>query len=171
MLLDQQTAVFFSQFKGLSASQSRPFDTRADGVIFGEGAAILALKRLPDAIKNQDKILAVVRGAGLSSDGKSPSVNVPRSSGQILAIKNAYEKTNIDPKTIQYVEAHATSTKVGDATEFKALNEFFQNNGSGSISLASVKSLIGHTGWLAGAASAIKVCKSLQEQTILPQFG
>ncbi|HEU4386698.1 MAG TPA: beta-ketoacyl synthase N-terminal-like domain-containing protein, partial [Blastocatellia bacterium] len=111
----------FAQFRGLTSRESRPFDAAADGVVFGDGAGIVILKRLPDALEDGDQILAVIRGVGLSSDGKSPSINVPQAKGQGLAIRAAYEDSGIDINTVQYVEAHATATLVGDAVEFSAL--------------------------------------------------
>ena len=158
----------FSQFGGLSTTHIRSLDGNADGVIFGEGAAVLALKRLPDALRDRNDIYGVIVGSGLSSDGKSSSVNVPKANGQLVAIDNAYAKSGIDVKTIQHIEAHATATKVGDATEFQALAQFFAKNKP--IALTSIKSLIGHTGWLAGTASIIKVCLALKNQTIPAQF-
>ena len=83
-------APLFAQFKGLASKGCFPFDERADGVIFGEGAAIILLKRLPDALRDGDHIYGVVRGVGTSADGKSPSANVPRPGGQSLAMQRAY---------------------------------------------------------------------------------
>jgi acyl transferase domain-containing protein/NAD(P)-dependent dehydrogenase (short-subunit alcohol dehydrogenase family)/acyl-CoA thioesterase FadM len=160
----------FSQFKGLSSTGSRPLDATADGVVFGSGAAILVLKRLPDAVAAGDKIWGVIRSVGLSSDGKSPSVNVPQVDGQVLAMRRAYENSGIDPATVQVIEAHATATPVGDATEFQALTRMFgllHDGSSPAIALGSVKATVGHTGWLAGAASIIKLCKSM-EQSLIP---
>lgn len=161
----------FSQFRGLSSTGSRPLDASADGVVFGEGAALLMLKRLPDTITAGNKIHAVIRGSGLSNDGKSPSVAVPRRQGQIIALQRAYQETGIAPESVQYVEAHATATPVGDTEEFLALSEVFGKNGKGAdkIDLGSVKALIGHTGWLAGAVSIIKMVESLNTKTIPPQ--
>lgn len=161
----------FSQFRGLSAVGSRPFDAAADGVVFGEGAAFVTLKRLPDAIAAGDRVHAVIRGIGLSNDGKSASVAVPKKSGQVLAVRRAYERTGIDPATVQYVEAHATATPVGDAVELSALTEVFGQRGAGAprIELGSVKALIGHTGWVAGAASVIKMIKALEARLVPPQ--
>ncbi len=162
----------FAQFRGLSHTDSRPFDTAADGVVFGDGAGIIALKRLPDALAAGDRILAVIRGVGLSSDGKSPSINVPQVKGQGLAIQNAYERSGVDINTIQYVEAHATATTVGDAVEFNALREFLKREpGSPPVELGSVKALIGHTGWAAGAASLIKICKAFEARVICRQYN
>jgi len=160
----------FAQFRGLTGTQSRPFDETADGVVFGDGAAIVILKRLPDALADGDDILGVIRGIGLSSDGKSPAANVPQSKGQGLAIRRAYERSGVDPATIQYIEAHATATPVGDAVEFGAIASAIPPRPDGTaIQLGSVKALIGHTGWAAGAASLIKLCKAIQHQTIPAQ--
>ena len=161
----------FAQFRGLSSTGSRPFDAKADGVVFCSGAAIAMCKRLPDALRDGDRIIALIRGIGTSSDGKSPSVAEPKRLGQSLAIRRAYAATGIDPATVQYVEAHATSTPVGDAVEFDALAEVF-GAGAGErapIVLGSVKALIGHTGWAAGAASLVKVCHALNEKQFPPQ--
>jgi acyl transferase domain-containing protein/NAD(P)-dependent dehydrogenase (short-subunit alcohol dehydrogenase family) len=164
-------SALFAQFRGLSPTGSRPLDATADGVIFGEGSGLLVLKRLSDAIAAGDKVLGVVRGVGVSSDGKSPAINVPQSKGQSIAIRRAYKQSNIDLNTIQYVEAHATATPVGDAVEFGALRSAITRDPSlGRIELASVKALIGHTGWAAGAASVIKLCMAFEKQTVPPQF-
>jgi 3-oxoacyl-(acyl-carrier-protein) synthase/NAD(P)-dependent dehydrogenase (short-subunit alcohol dehydrogenase family)/acyl-CoA thioesterase FadM len=163
----------FAQFNGLSANGSHSFDQSADGVIFTEGAAVLALKRLPDALRDGDHICSVIRSLGTSSDGKSSAANVPTVAGQSLACQRAYTSAEISLESIQYVEAHATATPVGDATEYKSLCEAFSRRSSSAnlISLGSVKSLIGHTGWAAGAASLIKVSKALESSVIPAQWN
>ena len=165
-------SALFAQFRGLSPSGSRPLDASADGVIFGEGSGILVLKRLSDAMAAGDRIFGVVRGVGVSSDGKSPAINVPQSKGQGIAIRRAYQASHIDPDSIQYVEAHATATPVGDAVEFGALRQAITRDPAlPRIELGSVKALIGHTGWAAGAASVIKLCKAFETATVPPQFN
>lgn len=160
----------FSQFLGLSSTGSRPFDKNADGVVFGEGAAILGLRRLSDAVAAGQKIYGIIRAIGTSSDGKSPSVAVPKRQGQVLAIERAWEQAQLDPGTAQFVEAHATSTPVGDAVEFSALKEWFGPRApADSVGLGSVKGLIGHTGWAAGAASLIKMCRAMEAEQFPPQ--
>jgi 3-oxoacyl-(acyl-carrier-protein) synthase/NAD(P)-dependent dehydrogenase (short-subunit alcohol dehydrogenase family) len=161
----------FAQFRGLTPNESRPFDTKADGVVFGDGAGILALKRLSDAIDDGNLIYGVIRSEGFSSDGKSPSINVPQSSGQALALKAAYSVAALDPKSVQYVEAHATATPVGDAVEFKALRDVLPPPDGACRQLGSVKALIGHTGWASGVASVIKICKMLEHRRIPKQFS
>ncbi|NVJ05183.1 SDR family NAD(P)-dependent oxidoreductase [Myxococcus sp. AM001] len=154
----------FSQFNGLSATGSRPFDARADGVIFGEGAGVVGLMRLKDAVAAGHRVHAVIRGAGLSSDGRSSSANVPRSEGQVAAMEACYSGARVDPASVQYVEAHGTATPAGDATELKSIARVFGGKRSG-VQLASVKALIGHVGWAAGAASVIKLCKAMEHRT------
>lgn len=166
-------STLFAQFRGLTPNQSRPLDQAADGVVFGDGAAIVILKRLSDALDQGDKVLGVIRGMGLSSDGRSPSINVPQSKGQALAVRKAYERSHIDLDTIQYIEAHATATPVGDAVEFSALKEVMQNRDPSlpPIEIASVKALIGHTGWVSGVASIIKLCKAFESELIPKQYN
>ncbi len=163
----------FAQFRGLTPNQSRPLDARADGVVFGDGAGIVALKRLPDALADGDTIHAVIRGAGLSSDGKSPSINVPQARGQSLAMRSAYEQARISIDTIQYIEAHATSTPVGDAVEFASIKQALEGRDPAlpPVVLGSVKALIGHTGWVSGVASVIKLCKAFEAQKIPRQYN
>jgi 3-oxoacyl-(acyl-carrier-protein) synthase/NAD(P)-dependent dehydrogenase (short-subunit alcohol dehydrogenase family) len=123
-------------------------------------------------VADGDRILGVVRAVGVSSDGKSPSINVPQSKGQGLAVRRAYERSGIDVDTIQYVEAHATGTPVGDAVEFHALRESLPRSaGLAPIELGSVKSLVGHTGWAAGTASVIKLCKAFETLTVPGQYN
>jgi 3-oxoacyl-(acyl-carrier-protein) synthase/NAD(P)-dependent dehydrogenase (short-subunit alcohol dehydrogenase family) len=165
-------SALFAQFRGLSPNGSRPFDVSADGVIFGEGSGLLVLKRLSDAMSAGDPVLGVVRGVGVSSDGKSPAINVPQSKGQSMAIRRAYDASHIDTNSIQYVEAHATATPVGDAVEFGALQRAISRKPElPRIELGSVKALVGHTGWAAGAASVIKLCKAFENRTIPPQYN
>ena len=161
-------ACLFAQFGGLSRTGSHPLDARADGVVFSEGTALLALKRLPDALAAGDRIHAVIRGVAWSSDGRSPSVMEPREPGQVLAMTRAYEACGIDPSSIQFLEAHATATPVGDAVEVGAAAKVFPP-GAHPLVIGSVKAVFGHTGWAAGTTSAIKVIKGLQTRTLPPQ--
>jgi 3-oxoacyl-(acyl-carrier-protein) synthase/malonyl CoA-acyl carrier protein transacylase/acyl-CoA thioesterase FadM len=147
----------FAQFQGLSATGSRPLDARADGVVFGEGAALVVLKRLSDAVADGDRIRAVITGVGTSSDGKSPSVMEPRTDGQVLAMRRAAVRSGVAAANVQYIDAHATGTLVGDAVEFTSLSKVVGPlaPGQARIRLGSLKSLLGHTGWAAGAASVV----------------
>jgi 3-oxoacyl-(acyl-carrier-protein) synthase/acyl-CoA thioesterase FadM len=161
-------ACLFAQFGGLSRTGSHPLDVRADGVVFSEGTALLALKRLDDALAAGDRIHAVIRGVSWSSDGRSPSVMEPREAGQVLAMARAYEACGIDPASVQFLEAHATATPVGDAVEVGAAAKIFPPRAV-PLALGSVKAIFGHTGWAAGATSAIKMIKGLESRTLPPQ--
>jgi acyl transferase domain-containing protein len=163
----------FAQFRGLTPTASRPLDVAADGVVFGDGAAVVALQRLPDALAAGARVLGVIRGLGLSSDGRSASVNVPQKAGQSLAIRRAYAASGLSLDTIQLVEAHATATPVGDAVELASLAEVFAARSAGlpPVQLGSVKALIGHTGWVSGVASLIKVLLAFAARTVPPQHN
>lgn len=160
--------ILFSHAHSCSASGTRPFDAEADGLISSEGYVALVLKLLPRAIADGDKIQAVIRGLGISTDGRGRSLWAPRKEGQLEAIRRAYGP-GVDPKNIQFIEAHATSTQVGDATELEALSAFFSPFCEKSrLPLGSVKSNIGHTLETAGLAGLLKAVLAMQHGQIPP---
>ncbi|GAF83374.1 unnamed protein product, partial [marine sediment metagenome] len=116
--------VLFSQARSVSASESRPFDHRADGLIIAEGYVAVVVKTLARAAADGDPIQAVIRGIGVSSDGRGRSLWAPRREGQVEAIRRAYG-SDVEPANVQYIEAHATGTPLGDATEIASLAEAF----------------------------------------------
>ncbi len=119
----------FAQTGVLSLSSNiRPFSENADGTLLGEGIGIFILKRLEDAEKDNDRIYAVIKGMGTSSDGKAQSIYAPNAKGQAKALKAAYENASISPDTVELIEAHGTGTRVGDAVEFSALNDVFSSS-------------------------------------------
>ena len=145
----------------------RPFDARATGAIFSNGMGLVVLKRLDEAIRDKDHIYAVIKGSVVNNDGKqkvgftAPSVN-----GQVAAIKEAYQKTAIDPETISYVEAHGTGTILGDPIEVESLTKAFASNKKQFCALGSVKGNVGHTDTAAGVVSLVKVALSLEHKYI-----
>jgi len=163
--------ICFSKTPALSPSgHARPFDEKCDGTTLGEGIGMVMLKRLADAERDGDKIYAVIRGIGSSSDGKGTAIYAPTSKGQVKAYLNAYRDAQVEPETIELIEAHGTGTAVGDATEISGLKEFFQpaqTNGSW-CALGSVKSQIGHTKSAAGIAGLIKIALALHHKTLPP---
>ena len=166
--------VGFSRIGALSKSDvCRPFDQQADGFVLGEGAGVVVLKRLEDALRDDDRILAVVRGVGLNNDGRSEGPMTPRLKGQAEALARAYRDASVSPDMIGYVEAHGTATPVGDRTEIGALMENASVNGNGSLrcAVASVKGNIGHTLAAAGMASLIRAAMVLNRGVIPPQAG
>ena len=117
----------FSKTPALSPTgDARPFDAEADGTILGEGLGVLVLKRLDDARRDGDRIYAVIRSMGSSSDGKGQAVYAPSAAGQVKALKQAYQSAGLSPATVELVEAHGTGTKVGDAIELAALEEVYR---------------------------------------------
>jgi 3-oxoacyl-(acyl-carrier-protein) synthase/acyl-CoA thioesterase FadM/NAD(P)-dependent dehydrogenase (short-subunit alcohol dehydrogenase family) len=152
----------FSQFRGTTSTGCRPFDAGADGVVFSEGAALVTLRRTVDAERLGLSIAATVKGVGLSSDGRSSSANVPQTRGQILCLQRCYDSYAIDPAAIGAIEAHGTSTPVGDSTELETLRQFFAAHVSTPIPIHSLKATLGHAGWAAGTASVIAVCEYLR---------
>lgn len=145
----------FSQFLGTTATGLRPFDATADGTVFSEGSAVVTLRRAEDAERQGLPMIAVLRGAGLSSDGRSSSANFPQTRGQILSLERCYESYGLDPATVNGVEAHGTSTPVGDATEIETLRQFYEDHTEQPLPVHSLKGLLGHGGWTAGTASLI----------------
>ena len=160
----------FSKTPALSPSgDSKPFDANGDGTILGEGIGMVVLKRLADAERDGDRVYAVIRGIGTSSDGKGNAIYAPSSEGQKRCLNDAYTRAGVPIDTIELLEAHGTGTKVGDATEAKALAEVFSENATpASCAIGSVKSQIGHTKAAAGSASLIKVALALFNKVLPP---
>ena len=161
----------FSKTPALSPTgNARPFDAAADGTILGEGLGVLVLKRLDDARRDGDKVYAVIRGIGASSDGKGNAVYAPKAAGQVEALRNAYRIAGVSPDTVELVEAHGTGTRVGDGVEASALAEVYQELGRSETwcALGSVKSQIGHTKAAAGAAGVIKAALALHHKVLPP---
>ncbi len=164
--------VKFCKIGALSATGTRPFDAGADGFVMGEGAAVFVLKRLEDAERDGDRIYSVILGIGGSSDGKGKGITAPNPVGQQLAVQRAWERAGVDPSTAGAVEAHGTSTRVGDASELTSLAAVFGASGAAprSIALGSVKSNIGHLKAAAGAAGLFKMVRSLHDKQHPPSL-
>lgn len=146
----------------------RPFDNNSKGMMIGEGIGMMAFKRLEDAERDGDKVYAVLKGIGTSSDGRFKSIYAPRPDGQAKALKRAYEDAGFDPKSCGLIEAHGTGTKAGDAAEFSGLVKHFSNDNDQKqhIALGSVKSQIGHTKAAAGSAGMIKAVLALHHKVL-----
>lgn len=161
----------FSKTPALSPTGDvRPFSADADGTVIGEGVGIVVLKRLADAQRDGDRVYALIRGVGTSSDGRSKSIYAPRSSGQQAALRAAYAISGVSPASIGLVEAHGTGTVVGDAVEFDALQTVYRaaRPEGAWAALGSVKSQIGHTKAAAGVAGLIKAAFALYHQVLPP---
>ncbi|WP_315790680.1 SDR family NAD(P)-dependent oxidoreductase [Fischerella sp. JS2] len=159
----------FSKTPAVSPSQNpKPFDAQSDGMMLAEGIGMLVLKRLEDAIRDNDRIYAVIKGIGTSSDGRYKSIYAPRPEGQVKALHRAYEDAGFSPTSVGLIEAHGTGTMVGDPAEVTALKEVFGENNlkKQHIALGSVKSQIGHAKAAAGAASLIKTALALHHKVL-----
>ncbi|HIF46726.1 MAG TPA: acyltransferase domain-containing protein [Candidatus Poseidoniales archaeon] len=170
--MEPQTFAKFSAIGALSASHSTPFDAGANGFVMGEGAGMMVLKRLADAIAEGDEVKAVIRGVGGSSDGRGKGITAPSQRGQVQAVSRAYSQAGYEPSTVELVEAHGTSTKVGDATELSTLSLLWTGlDGGDHIAVGSVKSQIGHLKAAAGIAGILKACNAVYHSTIPPSAG
>jgi len=150
---------------------TRTFDARATGTVFSDGAGVVVLKRLDDALKDGNRIYAVVRGIGVNNDGAhKASFTAPSVDGQVAVIEMAMSDADVEARTISYVEAHGTATPLGDPIEFEALKQVFaaQSDDTEYCGLGSVKSNIGHTVIAAGAAGVIKTALALDKEFVPP---
>lgn len=155
--------VGFSALSALSKTgRSQPFSRDADGLVPAEGSAFVALRRLEDARRDGDRVLGVIRGVGLSNDGRGQGVLVPSREGQVRAMQAAYTMSGLRPQDISLLECHATGTTLGDATEIESLTEVY-----GAIpeplGIGSLKSNMGHLITTAGVAGLIKVLEAMKE--------
>jgi acyl transferase domain-containing protein len=163
--------VKFCKIGALSSTGTRPFGEGADGFVMGEGAAAFLLKRLEDAEAAGDNIYAVIRGVGGASDGKGKGITAPNPIGQQLAMQRAWDNADIDPATATLIEAHGTSTKVGDVVEVDSLTKVFGGAPDNNIALGSVKSNIGHLKAGAGAAGLLKATLAVCHQVLPPTLN
>jgi len=161
------TQLGFSQLKALSPSgRCAPFDTKADGLVVGEGAGIFLLKRLEDAIAAGDRVLGVVRAVGLSND-VGGSLLSPDTEGQLRAMRSAYVAAGWAPSDVDFVECHGTGTPRGDAVELASLRTLWSDAPAGVRgAIGSVKSNVGHLLTAAGAAGLAKVLRAMHARTL-----
>lgn len=168
-----QNAAFWSIFTQLGALSRRgkisPFDENADGLLIGEGCGFVVLKRLEDAVRDNDKIYAVLKGIGISSDGSGTSVMSPSVQGQTRAISQAWKNSGLAVRDIGYIEAHGTGTPLGDKTELETLKQFFGDDDTlPKAGIGTVKSNIGHAMPASGIAGIIKTALALYHGIIPP---
>lgn len=149
----------------------RPFDSEAQGTVFGNGAGVVALKRLEDAIADRDCIYATLKGVAMNNDGAGKvSFAAPSVDGQAEAIATAQAFAGVTPETISYIETHGTATPLGDPIEIEALTQVFraQTQKKQFCAIGSIKSNFGHAVAAAGVAGLIKTALSLHHKLIPP---
>jgi amino acid adenylation domain-containing protein len=151
--------------------RTRPFDVDARGTVFSDGAGFVVLKRLADAQRDGDRVVAVIRGAATNNDGASKSsFSAPSAAGQAEVIARAIEVAGVEPSSLSYVEAHGTATPLGDPIEIEGLKRAFGSRGGapGRCGIGSVKSNFGHLVAASGAAGLIKTALALTHEVIPP---
>lgn len=167
------TQMGFSQLNAISKSgRCSPFDSKADGLVVGEGAGIFVLKRLSDAIEQDDHIYATIEGIGLSND-ITGNIMSPDTEGQGRAMESAYVQAGWKPNQVQHIECHGTGTPVGDGVEFTSLNNLWQRHDvgvdiGGECVIGSVKSNVGHLLTAAGAAALMKTLLAMKHGVLPP---
>ncbi|WP_028888242.1 aminotransferase class III-fold pyridoxal phosphate-dependent enzyme [Tenacibaculum ovolyticum] len=153
-------------------NRTKPFDINSDGAGIGEGVAAIVLKKLSDAVKDNDNIYAVIKGTAINQDGTSSGVVAPNPKAQTAVIKEAAKKANINLETLSYIETHGTGTQLGDPIEFQGLSDAFKESTQKQFcALGSVKSNIGHLFEAAGIAGLIKSVLALQNKVIPPSIN
>ena len=173
-ILSPETTIAFSKARMLSPTgQCRPFDAAADGYVRGEGAGMVMLKRLSDATRDGDRVLAVIRGSAVNQDGRTSGITAPNALSQQSCVRAAAADGSVDLTQVSYVEAHGTGTPLGDPIESQSLTKLFPQTSPRDrpCYVTSVKANIGHTETLSGIASLIKVVLMLNERTIPRQTG
>ncbi|MFC6883236.1 MULTISPECIES: type I polyketide synthase [Actinomadura] len=153
--------------------RSKSFDADADGYGRGEGGGVIVLKRLADARRDGDRVLAVLRGSAVHQDGKTNGIMAPNGDAQAHLMRRAYEAAGVDPATVGYVEAHGTGTRVGDPLEAQAMSEVFGRGRDPErpLLIGSVKPNVGHLEAGAGMAGVIKTVLALGHREIPPNLN
>ncbi len=173
LILSPDLNIAFSQAQMLSPDgRCKTFDAEANGYVRSEGCGIIVLKRLSDAKRDGDNILAIIKGSAINQDGRSNGLTAPNSHAQQAVIRQALANAGVNASEINYVEAHGTGTPLGDPIELNALKDLFTSKRSPEQTLyvGSVKTNIGHLEAAAGIAGLIKVVLSIQQQQIPPHL-
>ena len=171
VILSPAGTIFFSKAGAMAPDgRTRTFDARSRGFARGEGAGVVVLKLLPDALRDGDSIYAVIRGSAVNQDGRSNGLMAPSRWSQEAVLRAAYRRAGVSPGQVHYVEAHGTGTLLGDTIEAAALGAVLaEDRPPGSpCAVASVKTNLGHLESAAGIAALIKVALMLKHRTIPP---
>ncbi|MGB1224043.1 MAG: type I polyketide synthase, partial [Mycobacterium sp.] len=174
LLLSPAVTRSFDQLEALSTSgQCHSFDAAADGFVRGEGCGVTVLKRLSDAQRDGDPILAVIRGSAVNQDGRSNGLMAPNPAAQMAVLRSAYATAGVQPREVDYVETHGTGTLLGDPIEARALGTVLGRGRAADAPLliGAVKSNLGHLEAAAGIAGFTKAVLALQHNKIPANLG
>ncbi|KFE58861.1 type I polyketide synthase [Hyalangium minutum] len=169
LILSPWTMQLVIQMQALSPDgRCRAFDAKANGFVRGEGCGVVVLKRLSDAVRDGDRIRAVIRGSAVNQDGRSTGLTAPNVLSQQALLRKALESAGVKPADVSYVEAHGTGTPLGDPIEMEALREVLgaPGEGAGLCAVGSVKTNVGHLEAAAGIAGLIKTVLSLEKEKL-----
>ena len=171
LILTPELTITFSQARMLAPDgRCKTFDASADGYVRGEGCGVVVLKRLSDALRDGDNILALIRGSAVNQDGRSNGLTAPNGLAQQDVLRTAMTQAGIAPSQISYVEAHGTGTPLGDPIEMASLNAVLGDDSNQRVIVGSVKTNIGHLESAAGIAGLIKVVLAMQNEAIPPHL-
>ena len=174
LILSPETNIYLSRVRAISPDgRCKTFDAGADGYGRGEGCAVIALKRLSDALADRNPILCLIKGSAINHDGRTSGLTVPSGRAQQALIREALQDAGVEPHRVDYVEAHGTGTPLGDPIELEALSAVFREgrNTAHPLMVGSIKTNLGHLEAAAGIAGLIKVILSLQHQEIPPHLN
>ena len=170
-ILSPGTTITLSQFGMMSPEgKCKTFDAEADGYVRSEGCGLVMLKRQSEAIKDGDRILAVIKGSSIGQDGHSMGITYPNGAAQHKLISRTLREAGLEGKQINYLEAHGTGTPTGDPVEMEQLGLVYGANTEDKCYVGSVKANIGHLETAAGIAGVIKVLLMLKHGQIPPQI-
>jgi benzoate-CoA ligase family protein len=174
LYLSPKSFVRMSQAEMLSSDgKCKSFDEKADGFVPGEGVSVVLLKKLSEALKDKDYIHGVIKGSAINHDGKSNGLTAPNKKAQSNLIEEVYSKYDINPESLDYIEAHGTGTKLGDPIELDALSDVFNKRTKLKqfCALGSVKTNIGHASAAAGGVGLVKLLLCLDNQQLVPSIN
>ena len=173
LILSPEVTIAFSHARMMAADgRCKTFDAKADGYVRSEGCGAVILKRLSDAVRDRDHILAVIRGSAVNQDGRTAGIAAPNASAQQAVMREALEKAKLAPSDLTYFEAHGTGTSIGDPIELEAVKSVLGKSAPGAppCLVGSVKANIGHSENASGMAGLAKVLASLQHDEIPAQL-
>ena len=169
LMLAPHVGVAMSKFGGTSVSgDCFAYDARADGYVRSEGAGVIVLRRLADALAAGDRVLALIHGSAVNNDGAGEALTVPSEAAQRSLLTHAYARAGVEPHAVAFVEGHGTGTAVGDPIEARAIGEVLGRGRSTPLWLGSIKPNIGHTEAASGVASLIKAVLALRARSVPP---